>query len=700
MSSKVPSIAPAAIREHSSIQSSKTATLEPETRPRAAGVAGALAEIEASAVPPRVGPELPGPAIEPAPREGLSPVSFGQQLLWFFARMFPEAPTYNEPIMVRMGGSLDAAVLARCLTEITRRHEAWRTVFPTVDGRPAQQIEPPAPFQLAVIDLTSLPPDQREPEALRLATEDARRPFDLRRGPLVRALLLHLDEADSRLIVTAHHIVVDGVSFFNVFLPELHALYVAFSGGQPSPLPELPVQYADFATWQRRWLTEEELAPRLTYWRAHLAGLSELALPLDHPRPSQPSGDGARSPVALPAGLVKRLREIARGAGVSLFTTLLSAWKTLLFRYTGQSDIVVGSAAAGRPRPELDRLIGYFNNNLVLRTQIDSSLPFAALLPRVHAVLQAAREHQDVPFDRLISELAVERSVNKNPLYNSLFILMPPLAPLAEPPRWSANRFDSRTAKVDLYLELHQRPSGLVGHIEYDTDLFSAATVERMIGHFQTLVEGIARDPEQRLSELPLLTAAEQRQLTLWQGPQVAPSPDREVASLEQLFEAQAARSPQAIALAHGSRRLTYEQLNARVNQLAHYLRLQGVGPDTLVGLCVERSFDAMVGILGVLKAGGAYVPLDPVYPAERLRFMIEDAGIRLLLTNKKNAGMAQHRGRAILLDEDWPVIAQHSSDDRSSSSTPTSWTAPCIPFPPVYPGSCTSVGWAWREAT
>jgi amino acid adenylation domain-containing protein len=592
--------------------------------------------------------------------------------LWFIAQVFPGAPTYNEPIMVQMRGDVDVPALARSLTEITRRHEAWRTVFRSVDGQPMQQVRPPCPFHLPVVDLSGLPHEQREPEAMRRAVDDARRPFDLQEGPLVRALLLLLSDTDARLIVTAHHLVVDGVSFFNIFLPELHALYIAFSSGQPSPLPELPVQFADFAAWQRRWLTEEELAPKLAYWRAQLNGMTELSLPINHSRPSEPSGDGTRAPVTLSVELMKRLREIGHRAGVTLFTTLLSAWKTLLFRYTGQGDIVVGSAAAGRPRPEFERLTGYFNNNLVLRTQLDGSLTFVELLSRVHEVLEAAREHQDVPFDRLVNELSVERSLNKSPIYNNVFVLMPPLSPLAEPPRWNASRIDIRTAKVELYLELHQRPAGLVGHMEYDPALFSPDTIERMIGHFQTLLEGIARDPEQRLSELPLLTAAEEQQITAWQGPRVAPPPDSEIASLEQLFEAQAARTPEAIALEHRGRRLTYAELNTRVNRLAHYLRREGVGPDTLVGLCVERSFDAIIGILGVLKAGGAYVPLDPGYPGERLRFMLEDAGIQLLLTNRKNASIAElHHGRVVLLDEDWPVIAQHSADNPDPINTP-----------------------------
>jgi len=622
--------------------------------------------------PRRAEQTLPGPPLGPASTTGMAPASFGQQRLWFVAQLFPDAPSYNEPIMVQMAGPVDAFALMRALTEITRRHEAWRTVFTTVDAQLVQVVRPHHAFELPIVDLTSLPPAQRESEALRLAADDARRPFDLQKGPLVRALLLQLSETDARLIMTAHHIVVDGVSFFNVFLPELHTLYIAFSNGRPSPLSELPLQFADFAVWQRRWLTEEELAPKLAYWRTHLDGMAEVPLPADRPRPSNPRGDGARAPVKLTVELTRKLREIARAHGTTLFTTLLAAWKTLLFRYSGQDDIVVGSAAAGRPRPELNPLIGFFNNNLVLRTRLDGAMTFLELLSQVHEVVLAAREHQDVPFDRLISELNVERDPYKSPLYNNVFILMPPLPPLPEPPHWSASRFDLGVAKVDLYLELHQRPSGLEGHIEYQAELFTAAIIERMAGHLQTLLEGIARHPERRLSELSLLTEEEAQQIRAWQGPAAAPAPTSEVMSLEQLFEAQVERSPAAIAVEHRGQRLTYRELNARANQLARHLRREGVGPDCLVGLCVERSIDAMVGILGVLKAGGAYVPLDPVYPAERLRFMLEDAGIQLLITNRKNAGVAtQHRGSVVLLDEDWSSIAQHDTENPDPIATP-----------------------------
>ncbi|MDI1431311.1 non-ribosomal peptide synthetase/type I polyketide synthase [Polyangium sorediatum] len=602
--------------------------------------------------------DLPGPAVTKVPRGGLLPATFAQQRLWLVGQMFPETPVYNEPILVQMREPMDAAVLARALTEITRRHEAWRTVFVEEGGQPMQHIRPLRPFALPVLDLTMLPPEEREAEALRLARIDARRPFDLGEGPLVRALLLHLADDDTRLCVTAHHIIADGVSFFGVFLPELRALYAAFSRKQPSPLREPAFHLADFAAWQRRWLTEDELAPKLAYWRKQLAGVTELDFPLDHPRPARPTGNGARMKVELSAELAAKLREIGHRAGVTLFTTLLAAWKTLLFRYTRKGDIVVGSAAAGRPRPEFESLLGYFNNNLVLRTQLDGALPFEQLLPRVGESLRGAREHQDVPADRLLALLDGPRPLDRNPLYDTGFLLMPPLPPVTEAPSWSSGRIDIGTAKLDLYLELHQRPQGLVGHIEYQTDLFSAATIERMASHYRTLLEGIARDPAQRLGDLPLSTEAERRQLITWQGPAVLPAENDARESLEQIFAAHAARTPSAIALEHGDTQLTYAEVDARANQLAHALRARGVGPETLVGLCFDRSIDAYIALLGVFKAGGAYVPLDPDSPRERLSFFLEDAQARLVLTNTSRAGVLPAGVSLLRLDADAPEIA------------------------------------------
>ncbi|HVK68209.1 MAG TPA: amino acid adenylation domain-containing protein [Polyangium sp.] len=618
----------------------------------------APARIDSKEKRARATADLPGPAVTKVARGGLLPATFAQQRLWLVGQMFPGTPVYNEPILVQMREPVDATVLARALTEITRRHEAWRTVFTEKGGHVMQQILPPRPFALPLLDLTMLPPEEREAEAQRLARIDARKPFDLGEGPLVRALLLRLDDDDTRLCVTAHHIIADGVSFFGVFLPELHALYAAFSRKEPSPLREPSFHPADFAAWQRRWLTEDELAPKLTYWRKQLAGVTELDFPLDHPRPARPTGNGARWKVELSAELAAKLREIGHRAGVTLFTTLLAAWKTLLFRYTRKGDIVVGSAAAGRPRPEFEPLLGYFNNNLVLRTQLDGALPFEQLLPRVGEALRGAREHQDVPFDRLLALLDGPRPLERNPLYDTGFLLMPPLPPVTEAPSWSSGRIDIGTSKLDLYLELHQRPQGLVGHIEYATDLFSPATIERMAAHYRTLLEGIAEDPGQRLWDLPLSTEAERRALLTWQGPSVVPAENDARESLEQIFAGHAARTPSAIALEHGAEQLTYAEVDARANQLAHALRAHGVGPETLVGLCFDRSIEAYIALLGVFKAGGAYIPLDPDSPRERLSFLLEDAKPRLVLTKTSHAGVLPPGVSLLRLDADAPDIA------------------------------------------
>jgi amino acid adenylation domain-containing protein len=596
------------------------------------------------------------------------PASFGQQRLWFLAQLYPDSPAYNEPIVLQFHEPVDVATLERSLTEIVRRHEAWRTVFCSREGLVYQRVLPPAPFPLRIIDLTALPPERREPEALTQATAESRRLFDLTTGPLVRATLIRLTEEDQRLYVTAHHIVVDGLSFFQVFVPELHALYRAFQSGQPSPLAELPVQFADFAVWQRRWQTDDELAPQLAYWQAQLAEIQALDLPTDARRPPRPPRDGARFPVSLPAPLSEGVRALRRRHGVSQFTVILAAWKTLLYRYTGQKDVTVGTAVAGRRRPELEPLIGFFNNNLVLRTQLEGSLSFADLLARVSHVLLAARSHQDVPFDRLVSQLNVPRQLHETPLFNTMCIVMPPLAALTGAPRWTASRYDIGTAKVDLYLELHQHPDGLRGHIEYRTDLFHEATAARLAGHFQTLLEGAVADPEKPLAELPLLTAAEQRQLKAWQGDTDAATTE-DLTCWTQRFEAQVVRTPDAAALVFQDQQLTYRALNERANQLAHHLRRLGVGPEVLVGLCLERSFDMIVGILGIHKAGGAYVPLDPALPAERLRFMIEDTQLSLVLTLRELRHLLP--ARTLSLDADWAEIAQSPTNDPSPQTAP-----------------------------
>ena len=620
-----------------------------------------------------------GVSIDYYRRDGESvPAALAQQRLWFLAQLDPTSPAYNEPLMLQSPEPLDAAALAAALTEIVRRHAAWRTVFLLTNGQVYQHIQPPAPFPLTVIDLSGQAETDeqgepsavsRESAALRRAVAEARRPFDLAAGPLVRALLIRLSEHDQRLFITAHHLVVDGLSYFQVFLPELHLLYNAFRKGQSPPLaglPELPMQYADFADWQRRFLTEARLTPQLEFWREQLAEVQELELPTDFPRSAQPARDGARHEVQLSLRLSEALRELGRRYGVSLFTVILSAWKTLLYRYTGQSDVVVGSAVAGRRTPELEPLVGFFANNLVLRTQLDGSLTFGQLLARVHTVLQAARKHQDVPFERLVSHLNVPRALNRNPLFSTTCIVMPKVAPPASPPYWTASRFDIGVAKLDLYLELHQSQSGLAGHLEYRTDLFRPDTIARLAGHLQTLLHALVKNPDRPLAQLGLLTEQEQRQLRGFSGEAAPAAPAAEERTpLPQLFEQQVARTPDAVALVFGEAALTYRELNRRANQLAHCLRGLGVGPDALVGLLLERGPDMIIGILGIHKAGGAYVPLDPGYPAERLRFLLADSKPPLLLTHAHlRDTLPAHTARVLCLDTDFPQLASQPEEN------------------------------------
>jgi len=630
-------------------------------------------EVSATHSIPPFGVEPAGPlppAIANVPRREDEPLpaSFGQQRLWFLAQLYPGSPSYNEPIVIRAHEPIDVVTLERCLTEIVRRHEAWRTVFFSRDGQVYQRVLPPEPFRLRTIDLRALPPEERAREALAEATAESRRTFDLAAGPLVRATLMQLADDDQRLFVTAHHIVVDGLSFFQVFVPELHALYRAFQSGQPPELPKLEVQFADFAVWQRRWLTDDELAPQLAYWQAQLADLPALDLPTDYPRQARPAVDGARYPLSLSPALSGGVRALSRRYGVSQFTVVLSAWKILLSRYTGQTDVAIGTAVSGRRRPELQPLIGFFNNNLVLRTRLDGGLSFTDLLGRVRDVLRDARENQDVPFDRLIAHLNVPRVAHETPLFNTMCIVMPPLPALPSAPRWTASRYDIGVAKLDLYLELHQRPEGLRGHIEYRTDLFCEATIARLVGHFQTLLEGALARPERPIRELPLLSAAERNELTVLQGDtEDAKAPH--MLCLPQLFEAQVERTPDAIALVFQDRQLTYRELNLRANQLAHYLRRIGVGPEVLVGLCLPRSFDMLVGILGIHKAGGAYVPLDPTLPVERLQLMTEDTQLSLVLTHRELRHLLSVR--TVCLDEDWGRIARSPADNPPAVNAP-----------------------------
>jgi len=625
--------------------------------------------------------------IVPVSRDGELALSYGQQRLWFLDQLEPDSPLYNVASAVRLTGALDVAALERSLNEIVRRHEVLRTTFPTVDGKPAQVIVPELAIPLPVADLSDRPHAHSDAYALGLATEEARRPFNLDQGPLIRVKLLNLSEEEHVVLLTMHHIVSDGWST-GVLVREMAALYEAFVRGRRSPLAELPIQYVDYAHWRREWLRGEVLESQMAYWRRQLAGTAGLLeLPTDRPRPAVQSTRGRMRWFELPLTLHHDLVELSRREGVTLFMTLLAAFQTLLARTTGQEDICVGSPIANRRWAEVEGLIGFFVNTLVLRTDLSGKPSFREVLRRVRKVTLEAYAHQDLPFEMLVDELQPKRDLSHAPLSQVMFVLQnAPMQRLKLPGLTvSPLEVDSGTAKFDLALSVVEGEDGLSGTLEYSTDLFDGATIERMLGHFETLLEGVVADPDRPVWTLPLLTRVERhRQLVEWNDTECGYPHEH---CVHELFEIQVERTPEAVAVMFEGEHLTYVELNRRANQLACALQKLGVGPEKLVGICVERSLEMIVGVLGVLKSGGAYVPLDPTYPQERLAFMLEDAGVTVLLTQ---ADVVKHlpalgedtRGKdtggegvppysILLLDTDWPTIAQGSGENVESAVTP-----------------------------
>ncbi|HYX26460.1 MAG TPA: amino acid adenylation domain-containing protein, partial [Thermoanaerobaculia bacterium] len=578
------------------------------------------------------GPDAAAPDADGSRRErqaGGSPLSFAQRRLWFLDQLEPGSAVYNIAGAIDLAGPLDGAALAHALDEIVRRHEALRTSFAVVEGEPVQVAGPPFSLAPAVVDLAALPPAAREEAAARLGAAEARGPFDLSRPPLVRALLLRLAAQEHALLVTLHHTVADGWSL-GVFLRDLAALYGAACAGRPSPLPALPIQYADFAAREREELQGEPLERLLAYWRRRLAAPPPpLALPTDRPRPAQSTRQGTRGgrvPLALPAGLSREVEAFARRRGALPFVALLAALDALLYRYSGQEDLLVGSAAANRDRSETEDLIGLFVNTLALRGDLSGDPTAEQLLGRVRRATLEDWAHQEVPFDLLVQDLHPPTD-----LFRVMLVVQPQAlaASAAAGLTLRPRALDTGTAKFDLTVDLAAGAGGFTGSIEYSADLFEAATAARLAGHLQVLLAGMAADPERRLSALPLLTPAEQDQLRQWHGAAVEEGEER----IHELFAAQAARTPDAVAVIAGEERLGYAELDARANRLAHRLRQLGVGPETRVGVCLERGPDTVPVLLGVLKAGGAYVALDPAYPEERQAFILRDSRAALLLT-------------------------------------------------------------------
>ncbi|MBZ5721324.1 MAG: amino acid adenylation domain-containing protein, partial [Acidobacteriia bacterium] len=607
-----------------------------------------------------------------AARDRDLPLSFAQQRLWFLDQLEPDDPLYNIPWALRVSGSLDVKALKHSLDAVIERHEALRTTFSSSEGQPVQRIGPALRITPLCEDLTHLSDAERETEARRLVMEEAQRPFNLGRGPLLRAGLLRLNSKDHILLLNIHHIVSDRWSM-GVLSQELAALYGAYIEGKPSPLPPLPVQYADFAVWQRQRMQGEFVEKQLAYWREQLKDAPPvLELPTDRPRLAAESFRGAVAPITFSKRTTEQLNALSRQTGATLFMTLLAGFQALLARYSGQDDIVVGAPIANRNRAELEGLIGFFANTLALRARLTGDPSFRELLGRVKESALGAYAHQDMPFEKLVEELRPERSLSHNPLVQVFFALQnAPLEALQlKGLSLKPIETDTKTAKGDMFFSLVESPEGLRGRVEYNTDLFDAATIERLLGHYQQLLEAAVADPAVQVSRLPLLSAAERRQLLVEWNATAFDYPRQHC--LQQEFEAQVARAPQAVACVCGDEQLTYGELNARANQVAHFLKQQGAGPGERVGIFVERSLDMMVGLLGIQKSGAAYVPLDPAYPAERLRLTLDDAQVRVLLTQQSLlASMPEHQAEVVCLDSDWSKIAGHSTANLDSGVTP-----------------------------
>jgi amino acid adenylation domain-containing protein len=625
----------------------------------------------------RRGRVISGPVEETIPRRpprDSYPLCFAQKQLWVLDHLVPGSPSYNMPAALRLTGPLDAAALQWSLNEIIRRHEALRTTFPAIDGQPCQVIAPTFELTMPIVDLRSLSTREQAVEVHQRATSEARQPFDLACGPLLRTRLLRLSATEHVLLITMHHIISDSWSI-TILFHELAALYAAFTRGQPAALAELPIQYADYAIWEREWLQGAEVEAQLAYWKRQLDGTpAVLELPADHPRPAVQSFRGAAYHFRLPHRLSEALKLLSRDAGVTLFMTLLAAFQTVLWHHSGQDDLVIGTPTANRPRREVEDLIGLFVNILVLRTNMAGNPTFRELLRRVRAVAAEAYAHQHLPFEKLVEALQPARDMSHNPLFQVMFVLQNAPLPSLELAGVTLAPFaiGSGTSKFDLWLSMEEHGRELVGMVEYSTDLFEAATITRLIGHLQVVLDGIVAHPEQHLSELPLLTAAERQQVQVEWNATAAPAAPAAPACIHELIAAQVARTPDAIALVDPQQQLSYRQLDQRARQLARALRRLGIGPEARVGVGVERSSALVIALLGILSAGAAYVPLDPDYPPARLAFMRTDAQLRALVTERRLAGLLDGPGAPVVyLDDLAPATGEVAAPELPSDVRP-----------------------------
>ena len=640
-------------------------------------VAGLAEQIETALQgerPPQMLPMLP------VGRAQSLPLSFSQERMWFIHQLQPDSSAYNIGALARLEGGLNLVALENSFSEMAHRHEDLRTTFAVVDGQPVQVIADDYDWHVSVVDLQDLPEAERESEAMQLVRREARHPFNLQHGPLMRITLYRLSQDNHLLLMVVHHIISDAWSM-GILSRELMTFYNAFVSGTQAVLPQLEIQYADFASWQRQWMAGETLANQVAYWRSKLVSVAVIELPADRPRPVIQSQRGAMQSIDLPAPLLEGLHRLNQKKGVTLFMTTLAAFQVLVQRYTGQTDIAIGVPIANRHHLAIENLIGTFVNTLVLRTDLTGDPTFNEVLDRVRDTALEAFAHQDLSFAQLVAELQPERDTSHTALFQIMFnvINVPTPTPDLTGLDVTYLEVDRGGAQFDLSCTVIDVPDFHRVNISYNTDLFNADTIARFMQHYRILLDSIVAQPGLHISELPILTEAERRQLLVDWNDTAAEYPRNKC--VQHLFEEQVERTRSAVAVIgqslrqHEEEQVTYHELNRRANQLAHYLGKLGVGPGVYVGISMARSVEMVVGLLGILKAGGAYVPLDPAFPRERLAFMLQDAQVPVLLTQQSLLSeLPAHSARAVCLDADWETIAQESAENLAGGVTPSIW--------------------------
>lgn len=595
-------------------------------------------------------------------------LSFGQERIWFLNQMDSANPFYNLNTAARLEGALDISALESSINEIINRHEILRTRYHVVDGRPFGVVSSLLKLTVEIIDLLDLPEREREREALNVSAEYFKQPFDLAQGPLIRASVLKLGEHNHLFLLSVHHIIFDGWSI-GVFFRELATLYESYTDQKPLSLSALPLQYADFAYWQRQWFQGETLENHLSFWRNYLSGADDvLDLRTDHPRPSAQSFRGARQSFLVPGRVAEAIKSLAHQERTTLFSALLSAFQTLLYRYTNQDYIMVGTPVANRDRVDIEPLIGFFVNTVAIRADLSGNPTFRQLLGRARETILEVQTHQEIPLEKVVEAVQPRRELNRAPLFQVMFVLQN--APLPQLKigdlTFCPIEIDNGTAKFDLTLYMRETGRELSASLAYNTDLFESSSITRMIACFQTLLESIATDADQRIAKLALLATTQRQQLLTEYNKTDEVFPCDRLP--HQLFENEAQANPDALALVYEKQNLTYGELNKKANQLAHYLRSMDIRPDAPVGLCLEPSIDTIISLLGIIKAGGAYVPIDPSLPTARTNFILDDTRATVVLTRQNLLDkFSECSARVIAVDDAWQTITCYSDENPRS---------------------------------